>query len=127
MYMHLFYVLGNASTAAGNWGDYKCDVPYQTLENLMEFLGNMSDEVQAEIKGHCSKIAWHGGLISVPVWLGVLDWGPATSQCMEPVQRKPGNESFQMVASIAHSSSTKNIPVSFLFSSSNDNNDSYTS
>ena len=57
MYMHLFYVLGNASTAAGNWGDYKCDVPYQTLENLMEFLGNMSDEVQAEIKGHCSKIA----------------------------------------------------------------------
>lgn len=56
MYMHLFYVLGNASTAAGNWGDYKCDVPYQTLENLMEFLGNMSDEVGAEIKGHCSKI-----------------------------------------------------------------------
>ena len=31
---------------------------------------------------------------SIPdsVWLGVLDWRLATSQCMEPVQRRPGRD-----------------------------------
>ena len=41
----LFVVAGHGSTAAGYWGDYNCDVPLHTLENLMEFLGNMSDQV----------------------------------------------------------------------------------
>ena len=36
---------GKGSTAAGNWGDYQCDVPYRTLESLMEFIAGMSDEV----------------------------------------------------------------------------------
>ena len=41
----LFVVVGHGSTAAGYWGDYNCNVPLHTLENLMEFLGNMSDQV----------------------------------------------------------------------------------
>ena len=41
----LYVVAGHGSTAAGYWGDYNCDVPLHTLENLMEFLGNMSDQV----------------------------------------------------------------------------------
>jgi len=38
-------LLGNSTTAAGKWGDYNCDMPYRTLENLMQFLSNRSDEV----------------------------------------------------------------------------------
>ena len=38
-------LLGNSTTAAGKWGDYNCDMPYWTLENLMQFLSNRSDEV----------------------------------------------------------------------------------
>jgi sphingomyelin phosphodiesterase len=36
---------GNGQTAAGYWGDYKCDVPYQTLENLMQHLASIKDQV----------------------------------------------------------------------------------
>lgn len=36
---------GKGSTAAGKWGDYQCDVPYRTLESLMEFIAGMKDEV----------------------------------------------------------------------------------
>ena len=31
--------------AAGPWGDYNCDCPLQTLENLLQHVGNMSKEV----------------------------------------------------------------------------------
>ena len=41
----MLVVVGHGSTAAGYWGDYNCDVPLHTLENLMEFLGNRSDQV----------------------------------------------------------------------------------
>jgi len=52
-----FSPTGNGSTAAGNWGDYNCDVPYQTLENLMEFLGNMSEDVSFN-GNHRVKVWW---------------------------------------------------------------------
>ena len=46
MYVCMFtLLLGNSTTAAGKWGDYNCDMPYWTLENLMQFLSNRSDEV----------------------------------------------------------------------------------
>ena len=41
----MLVVVGHGSTAAGYWGDYNCDVPLHTLDNLMEFLGNRSDQV----------------------------------------------------------------------------------
>lgn len=43
--MVLLYSVGSGSTAAGNWGDYQCDVPYRTLESLMQFIAGMSDDV----------------------------------------------------------------------------------
>ncbi len=36
---------GTGSTAAGYWGDYECDVPYHTLENMMESIVARKDEV----------------------------------------------------------------------------------
>lgn len=36
---------GTGSTAAGYWGDYVCDVPYHTLENMMESIVAMKDQV----------------------------------------------------------------------------------
>ena len=39
-------VTGNGSKAAGKWGDYQCDVPYRTLESLMQFIAGMIDEVK---------------------------------------------------------------------------------
>ena len=40
-----FPITGSGPTAAGYWGDYNCDVPYQTLENMMQFIATMKDEV----------------------------------------------------------------------------------
>ena len=37
--------LGSGSTAAGFWGDYNCDVPFHTLENLFQYLYTIRDEV----------------------------------------------------------------------------------
>ena len=34
---------GNSYTAAGYWGDYNCDTPLQTLENLMEYLASIQE------------------------------------------------------------------------------------
>lgn len=36
---------GNGKTAAGYWGDYNCDVPLWTLEDLFQKLAQKSDEV----------------------------------------------------------------------------------
>lgn len=36
---------GEGKTAAGYWGDFKCDTPLWTLENLLETLANRSTEV----------------------------------------------------------------------------------
>lgn len=36
-------LLGNSYTAAGYWGDYNCDTPLQTLENLMEYLASIQE------------------------------------------------------------------------------------
>ena len=48
-------------TAAGNWGDYQCDVPYRTLESLMQFIAGMSDEVRPLYLVLChTYIAWRG-------------------------------------------------------------------
>lgn len=44
-YKILYFAPGNASTAAGYWGDYNCDVPYHTQENLMQFVAGMKDNV----------------------------------------------------------------------------------
>jgi sphingomyelin phosphodiesterase len=60
---------GNSSTAAGYWGDYKCDLPYRTLLNLMEHLqkqGSMYEWVY-----------WTGDMPAHSVWTttrqGLLD------------------------------------------------------
>ncbi|CAI8030322.1 Sphingomyelin phosphodiesterase [Geodia barretti] len=50
----------NESTAAGNWGDYQCDVPYRTLESLMQFIAGMSDEFDW--------VYWTGDLPAHYVW-----------------------------------------------------------
>ena len=39
---------GNGSTAAGYWGDYNCDVPFHTLENLFQYLATIKDQVHHE-------------------------------------------------------------------------------
>ena len=38
-------LIGVGATAAGYWGDYKCDVPLWTIEDLLQKLANKSDEV----------------------------------------------------------------------------------
>ncbi|XP_064389066.1 sphingomyelin phosphodiesterase-like isoform X2 [Halichondria panicea] len=37
---------GTGSTAAGYWGDYMCDVPYHTLENMMQSIVARKDEFE---------------------------------------------------------------------------------
>ena len=40
------YFIGNTSSnKAGYWGDYACDLPLWTLENLLQHLASKSDEV----------------------------------------------------------------------------------
>jgi hypothetical protein len=39
------YHTGSGSTAAGYWGDYNCDVPFHTLENLFQYLATIKDQV----------------------------------------------------------------------------------
>ena len=41
---HVFCI-GTGPTAAGYWGDYNCDVPYQTTVNLMQHLQSIKDQV----------------------------------------------------------------------------------
>ena len=48
----MYFAIGNSSTAAGYWGDYKCDVPHQTLVNLMEHLAVTKDQVNLESHTH---------------------------------------------------------------------------
>lgn len=35
---------GNGSSAAGPWGDFHCDLPYQTLISLMQYLSSIRDQ-----------------------------------------------------------------------------------
>lgn len=52
---------GSGPTAAGRWGDYKCDVPMRTLENLMQFIAdNLIDEFDW--------VYWTGDLPAHNVW-----------------------------------------------------------
>lgn len=52
---------GSGPTAAGRWGDYKCDVPMRTLENLMQFIAdNLIDEFDW--------VYWLGDLPAHNVW-----------------------------------------------------------
>ena len=37
---------GTGSKAAGYWGDYNCDPPYHTLENMMEAIVAQKDQVR---------------------------------------------------------------------------------
>ena len=42
----MYFNTGAGSTAAGYWGDYMCDVPYHTLENMMQSIVARKDEVR---------------------------------------------------------------------------------
>ncbi len=42
---------GSGATAAGYWGDYMCDVPYHTLENMMQSIVARKDEVSLKHVG----------------------------------------------------------------------------
>lgn len=52
--------IGSGSTAAGYWGDYNCDTPLQTLENLMQYLASNQDTFDW--------IYWTGDLPPHNVW-----------------------------------------------------------
>ena len=71
----LFVVVGHGSTAAGYWGDYNCDTPLHTLENLMEFLGNMSDQVGYHGNYRC-RLQWSNGqsVILFPFQFDLVYW-----------------------------------------------------
>lgn len=42
---HDYFVGNTSSNKAGYWGDYACDLPLWTLENLLQHLASKSDDV----------------------------------------------------------------------------------
>lgn len=128
--------VATGSKAAGKWGDYNCDVPYDTLVNMMEYLHSIQDTVSmlhglipilvyslvqipfcADCMGHCNlcsislpchdymKWSWYVGHwflfpVSIPVWCDVLDWGSASSQCLESDQGRSGDYTVQTIISM---------------------------
>ena len=55
-YTHTHIHTGSGTTAAGYWGDYQCDLPYHTLENLMQHLQSISDEVHTRTHVHTTQL-----------------------------------------------------------------------
>jgi sphingomyelin phosphodiesterase len=111
---------GNSSTAAGYWGDYKCDVPYQTLLNLMEHLqkqGSMYEWVY-----------WTGDMPAHSVWTttrqGLLDMMTNITDLMstsfggKPVFPTYGNHEGVPVNSFPPPYITGNMSAEWLYSGS---------
>ena len=68
---HCGVAVAAGKRAAGPWGDYNCDCPLQTLENLLQHVGNMSSEV---CQGTAQLCVLCGSLpIAFCVWMQ-FDW-----------------------------------------------------
>lgn len=50
------------SPKAGKWGDYNCDIPTYTLQNMFEFIANNQEELQTDF------ITWTGDNSAHNTW-----------------------------------------------------------
>ena len=64
------FLSGTPDNSAGYWGDVHCDVPLQTVVNLMEHLNATQDQVRQNIVLNVIII----GISVIIVRMDILDW-----------------------------------------------------
>ena len=84
---------GSGSKAAGYWGDYNCDIPFHTLENLFQYLATIKDEViliWLTVALPATRL-WHSCIFFChSVWLCLYHWRYSSSWCLGDHKRRSG-------------------------------------